>query len=297
MSWLFSRALVEEFSAATCSDGEPSAPSSGNPTPHAYLPSDRMTAFSRPSRFGMTFSPLTDDLGAAVLTWCQAASRARTSASPAREQASTASAPACGDTWRGWLARFDPDSSSWRTAQQSLLGDSDESLATFPRWGMTRVGLLWERPTLELPISETGSGLWVPTPIRNDAEKRGNFDPIRSWGPAGFVKLWPTPVAGDVGLRKRPYAQGGTPLSLAATTWPTPVARMWKDNGTSPSELDRNSATLATLAGGSLNPTWVEWLMGWPLGWTDLKPSATDRCHFAPPPPSVTSSQTLSEAA
>ena len=25
-------------------------------------------------------------------------------------------------------------------------------------------------------------------------------------------------------------------------------------------------------AGGSLNPDWVEWLMGWPLGWTDLKP-------------------------
>ena len=24
--------------------------------------------------------------------------------------------------------------------------------------------------------------------------------------------------------------------------------------------------------GGRLNPTWVEWLMGWPLGWTDLKP-------------------------
>ena len=26
-----------------------------------------------------------------------------------------------------------------------------------------------------------------------------------------------------------------------------------------------------------LNPEWVEWLMGWPLGWTDLKPLATDR--------------------
>jgi DNA (cytosine-5)-methyltransferase 1 len=23
--------------------------------------------------------------------------------------------------------------------------------------------------------------------------------------------------------------------------------------------------------GGSLNPTWVEWLMGFPTGWTDLK--------------------------
>ena len=26
---------------------------------------------------------------------------------------------------------------------------------------------------------------------------------------------------------------------------------------------------------GQLNPTFVEWLMGWPLGWTALKPSAT----------------------
>ena len=26
-----------------------------------------------------------------------------------------------------------------------------------------------------------------------------------------------------------------------------------------------------------LNPNWVEWLMGWPIGWTDLRPSATDK--------------------
>jgi hypothetical protein len=26
---------------------------------------------------------------------------------------------------------------------------------------------------------------------------------------------------------------------------------------------------------GALNPTWVEWLMGFPLGWTDLAASAT----------------------
>jgi hypothetical protein len=29
--------------------------------------------------------------------------------------------------------------------------------------------------------------------------------------------------------------------------------------------------------GGTLNPTWVEWLMGWPLGWTDLKPLETGK--------------------
>ena len=29
--------------------------------------------------------------------------------------------------------------------------------------------------------------------------------------------------------------------------------------------------------GGRLNPMWVEWLMGWPLGWTDLKPLEMDK--------------------
>jgi len=39
--------------------------------------------------------------------------------------------------------------------------------------------------------------------------------------------------------------------------------------------LCAQTATIET--GGSLNPTWVEWLMGWPLGWTDLKPLATGK--------------------
>jgi hypothetical protein len=87
MSWLFSRALVEAYSAGTCSAGELCAPSSGNPMPLAYLPPDRTTAFSRPSRFGATFRPLTDDLGAGLLTWFRGASLARTSAQPERVRA------------------------------------------------------------------------------------------------------------------------------------------------------------------------------------------------------------------
>jgi hypothetical protein len=39
----------------------------------------------------------------------------------------------------------------------------------------------------------------------------------------------------------------------------------------------RQSPDLNKVIGGSLNPTWVEWLMGWPLGWTDLKQSGTDK--------------------
>ena len=30
---------------------------------------------------------------------------------------------------------------------------------------------------------------------------------------------------------------------------------------------------------GRLNPEWVEWLMGWPMGWTELRPLEMDRFH------------------
>jgi hypothetical protein len=62
-------------------------------------------------------------------------------------------------------------------------------------------------------------------------------------------------------------------------TWPTPVARMWKDNA-SPSEFKRHEIPLAAQVGGKLNPMWTEWLMGWLLGWTDLKPLEMDKFPF-----------------
>jgi len=43
------------------------------------------------------------------------------------------------------------------------------------------------------------------------------------------------------------------------------------------SQMDRNTKPLNAEVGGPLNPTWVEWLMGWPLEWTDLKPLETDK--------------------
>ena len=68
MSWLFSQALVEEYLGANFLDGEQSAPLSGSHTQQAYCAPDKMTAFSRLSRFGMTFKPLTEDLGEKLLT-------------------------------------------------------------------------------------------------------------------------------------------------------------------------------------------------------------------------------------
>ena len=82
--------------------------------------------------------------------------------------------------------------------------------------------------------------------------------------------LWPTPVASDTGQRKAPYAQGGTPLSLAAANWPTPTSSL--GSKASQETHDRNSRPLSEQVGGLLNADWVELLMGWPKGWTDLKP-------------------------
>jgi hypothetical protein len=52
--------------------------------------------------------------------------------------------------------------------------------------------------------------------------------------------------------------------------FPTPTANDAKNNA-APSqrtENGRNSDALNVVVGGSLNPDWVEWLMGFPFGWT-----------------------------
>jgi hypothetical protein len=160
MSWLYSQALVEEYLGDNFSDGEQSVPLNGSHTQLAYLPPDKMTEFSRLSRSGMTFKPLTESLGTELLTLYLAAFPVRTSALQDGEQDSMEKAHQCGITWRGWLAKFDQHSYSWKIAQCSFIEESGESLETFPASGMTRDGLLWEQTRLERPTKGTERGLW-----------------------------------------------------------------------------------------------------------------------------------------
>jgi hypothetical protein len=66
--------------------------------------------------------------------------------------------------------------------------------------------------------------------------------------------------------------------------WPTPRTK-GMCGGTGSWELLKKNTTIEEARkmgagnGGKLNPMWVEWLMGWPLGWTDLKPLETDKFH------------------
>ena len=86
MSWLFSRVLVEEYLGENFSDGEPSAPLNGNPTPQAYLPSDKTTRFWNLSRYGMTCKPLTETRGEELLMLFRAGFRAKTLAAQGKER-------------------------------------------------------------------------------------------------------------------------------------------------------------------------------------------------------------------
>ena len=101
MSWLYSRALVAGFSEATCLDGEPCAPLNATHTPQAYLSPDRMTDFSRLSRFGMTFGPLTEDRGQELLTWFLAGFHAKPTARRLLVQTmQMISGRKCGGSWQ-----------------------------------------------------------------------------------------------------------------------------------------------------------------------------------------------------
>jgi hypothetical protein len=210
-----------------------------------------MTDFSRLSRFGMTYKPLTESRGEELLTLYLAGFHAKTLAPQEKAQELTENEAGCGEKWHASFTKYDPDSFLWKTHQCSLLGDLEPFLETWPQWGLMRDGECWEQQTLEQTIREIDFG---------------------------WSGKWPTPVSDDTGLRKAKYKQGGTALSLAIQTWPTPTAHNSKECA-SPSEYNRNTPTLAAQAGGKLNPMWVEWLMGWPLGMTDLKPLVTGKSH------------------
>lgn len=230
MSWSYSPGLVEEFLEANYSDTEQSALLNTTPMPDQFYSHGKPTEHSRISRFGMTCEPLTESLGEELLTWFLEGFHAKTFQLPEKAQELTESDQGCGEKWRGWLAKYDPDSSSWKTAQLSLLGDLEESSVILPRSGMTRGGLLWELPMLERLTSETGSGFW-PTPQASDNRNRG--------------------------------------------TTKTPAIARRIEAG--------KQVMLSMCMDGPLNPDWVEWLMGWPIGHTALKPSETAKSRNAEP--------------
>ena len=195
------------------------------------------------------------------LTRSPVVSPAKTLAALESELASRVSDRDCGQSSRVLLANFDPDTRSWRTSQTCVLEDLERFSETWPRSGMMRTGSAFQRKPLAPLTDETGSGS-LPTPTVGDSKSARNSTARRNKIPptgihAGhtltdFVTLWPTPTAVN--------NTGGAALCK----WGGAGAREKLRRMVTPEELN-----------GPLNPTWVEWLMGFPLGWTDCGPSET----------------------
>jgi hypothetical protein len=183
-------------------------------------------------------------------------------------------------------------------------------LVTWPRAGMMRNGKCYQRKHLVRHISGKGPSLWrtpqvadsksaqlqsgyttnlthqvlFPTPLATDAiGGSSNRSPGSSHVRPSLARMatgnrWPTPRATD-GNHGGPNARdskGNYALSGAVHHWPTPTSSPWKSGKSSEATLQRNSRPLSEIAAqgqasGQLNPTWVEWLMGFPQGWTDLE--------------------------
>jgi hypothetical protein len=308
MSWLYSRVLVEEYLGDTSLDGEQSAPLNGNPIQQAYCAPDKMTAFSRLSRFGMTYKPLMETRGEELLMSYLAAFHAKTLAPQEKAQELMENEAGCGEKWRGSFVKYDPDSSLWRTHQCSLLGDLDEFLETWPQWGLMRDGECWEQQMLAQTIRGTESGLsqkWATPAAYEDRTTVDQFQQrmktqkrtvegaeLSMQVRMNIAGLWPTPTAYMSKETNAPSEHNrNTPTLTAQVNWPTPrTAGMC--GGTGSWDLLKKNTTIEEARamgagnGGKLNPTWVEWLMGWPLEWTDLKPLAMDKSHCVQQQPS-----------
>jgi hypothetical protein len=97
--------------------------------------------------------------------------------------------------------------------------------------------------------------------------------------------MWPTPQAFDAtNLQRSPAAlarakQKGGCANLREAVLATPTSNLGKSGNASATTHLKNSRPLNEQVGGTLNPTWVEWLMGWCLGWTALEPLAMAGFH------------------
>ena len=88
-------------------------------------------------------------------------------------------------------------------------------------------------------------------------------------GSDGQPKVWKTVVAVDAANREFYHNSRGEPnLSAMVKIWPTPRASSGTGAGKAPNS--QGGVNLQTEVGGLLSPMWVEWLMGYPIGWTEL---------------------------
>mgnify|MGYP007032449768 CR=1 FL=1 len=293
MSYTYLQEQGEESSAECYSDIPQFALLRSKNIPAKSCSKDSATESCHGSQSGTTSPPLTATRGEGESMSSAADSPAKTSAQPGKAPESPESEADSGERWQGSFAKFDHDSSLWRTHQCSLLGGWEPFSETWPRWGLMRDGACWERTMSAHLTSGTGSGL-LPTPLTSDHrinEKQPSSLARKSPQLGAVVANLPTPTSRDW---KGAYSEKSQkkkfrnllPDAAKRLQYATPQASDNRDRGHLGSgaiqrRMKKGKQIMLSQSVsdqcGALNPPWVEWLMAWPIGWTDLKPLETGR--------------------
>ena len=176
---------------------------------------------------------------------------------------------------------------SSRMSRDTFRLDSPQLSATWKKMVTIQRGEYLARRNVAHLTRESGSTFWphysIPTPTVGMEAPNKNAN---TKGPKNLVEvaqgqwdhLWPTPTTQDNNQVK---VNSDHPKRGTVRQWPTPSARDHK-GGYKGGRIRNGKVSMDTLdvavqhtdnkaqTSGTLNPTWVEWLMGLPTGWTDL---------------------------
>ena len=176
-------------------------------------------------------------------------------------------------------AWYDQSTSSWKTYQRSLLTDWTSFLETFSRQGyMNANGAVFQVALLGLATKEIdGSCLdsqdpseraMLPTPT--------TMDHLEQRSPEALKRQMEGPRKGRTSLSNLREAVNPRTQEIFNSLLPTPTATDYKGRS-GQGFIDRHGkrriSDVLTRIGDNtyLNPQFVEEMMGFPIGWTDVK--------------------------
>ena len=200
-------------------------------------------------------------------------------------------------------AKYDQPSSSWKTCQQLLGGGFQQFSQDWLKQGIIAGGYLYEQVMWEPDTVENGGSVWLTPSTIQIQPKEGRYEKRkayresigRHWVPGCLEEqaaMWPTPSTQEIehpnmiinkSGNRRESKEGVVPYSIGLADkvkmWPTTVGRDCA-GGSPNSKTHIHDVEKGLLRGvvygektpqtARLSPLWVEWLMGFPKGWTDL---------------------------
>ena len=289
---------AEGYSQTSCLDLDRLEPSSATSTAGECYSTDKLTAAYIDSLFGTTSAPLerttrqpetisTDSEQSVTDSVSAADFPVKTLAQQGKEMELPAPAPDYGRNMPELLARLDPLTCSWKTPTSLL----DEGLTlcsqTYPQWGIVLHGGLYPLQAWGRCISGNDGGdsqlEIVPMPLAEEGKTkvtRANLN-RQTLHLTVYANIYPTPKAHDAKQAVTLATLGRNSLDLTnyCNVYPTPSTGGMR-GGSKPSQRVKSARHLTEdekkqiLMGKNcrLNPDWVEWLMGWKIGWTRLQP-------------------------